>query len=235
MAVRWQDLHAGARQDAATVTDRGLSTRQLAAAVKARAAGEELPSPAEASGAEVDRLAWFLTGRLALVDPEGQIAIREALARAVKSGTFSEVLDMAAACEDTDQNRARQLEPGPRAAFFYERALRFWEQGDLLSAAADATSALAAAPDEVHILSNRGAWMYQLGYPWAAVEDWQRAVCVDPKYANGWMKLGTVLTELGNVLPARAALQKALDVAPASWSYREAVAAEVARLGASEG
>lgn len=234
MAVRWQDLHAGARQDAATAQGRGLSARQLATAVRARAAGEELRAEAEASAAEVDRLAWLLVGRLAAVDPQGQIAIRDALATATRGGDFGEVLDIAAACEDTDQVRARALEPAERASFFYERALRFWEEGDLLSAAADATSALAASPDEVHILSNRGAWMYQLGYPWAAVEDWQRAVCVDPKYANGWMKLGTVLAELGNSLPARAALQKALEVAPATWGYRDAVTAEIARLGATE-
>ncbi len=235
MAVRWQDLHASARQDLAAALERGISATQLALAVAARARGEEAGPAVAAATAEVDRLAWLLGGRLAVVDPSGQVAVREALSTAARIGDFEPVLDIANACEEADQSASRRLDVQDRVAHYYDRALRFWEQGDLLSAAADATSALNHSPDEVHILSNRGAWMYQLGFPWAAVEDWQRAVCVDPRYANGWMKLGTVLAELGNQLPARAAFQKALEVAPAGWPYQAAVTAEVARLGANEG
>ncbi len=205
--------------------------RVLAAAVAARYRGEAAPAGSEAAEAEVDRVVWLLCGRITLVDPEGLPALEATLAEAESNGNVDAIMEVAEACEQADQDRAQQLPRPERAAYFYERALRFWEQGDLMSAVADAASSLVADPNDIHVRSNRGSWLYQLQLPWAALEEWERAVALQPAYAKGWMRMGTVLAELGHIERARTCFETALEKAPEAWPYRRAVTEELAALG----
>lgn len=223
MSVSWRDLHASARQAAGEAAREGFPAELVAREVRLRAHAE----PNRPSAA-VDRLAWLLTGRLPQVaPPEALAAVEAALLAAETTGDLDTVLALAEAAEEADQAAGRALAPAARAQRFYQRALHFWELGDLLSAVADATSALEATPDDVPMLSNRGGWLYNLGSPWAAVGDWERAVKVQPEYANGWMKIATVLAEFGQRDRARFCLRKALEVALEKWPYRERVEAQL--------
>lgn len=203
----------------------------LAAAVAARYRGEAAPPGSEVAEAEVDRVVWLLCGRITMVDPEGLPALEATLAEAESNGNVDAIMEVAEACEQADQDRAQRLPRPERAAYFYERALRFWEQGDLMSAVADAASSLVADPNDIHVRSNRGSWLYQLQLPWAALEEWERAVALQPAYAKGWMRMGTVLAELGHIERARTCFETALEKAPAAWPYRRAVTEELAALG----
>lgn len=231
MVLRWSDLHGATRQALREAEFRGLESRSLAAAIAARCRSESPPPGAELAIAEVDRVAWLLAGRIPVIDPEGVPALEAALAEAELTGNVDAVLEVAEACEQADQQRAAQMRPPERAAFFYERALRFWEQGDLMSAVADAASSLGVDPKDIHVRSNRGSWLYQLQLPWAALEEWERAVAIQPAYAKGWMRMGTVLAELGHVERARTCFETALEKAPPEWPYRRAVQEELSSLG----
>ena len=231
MALRWSDLHTGARQALREAEARGVAGQALALAVAARYRGDELPEAAASATSEVDRVAWLLAGRIRVIDPDGIPAIEYALAEAEQTGNVDSVLEVAEACEQADLAKAAGFPRAERAAFFYERALRFWEQGDLISAVADAGSSLAADPHDIHVRSNRGTWLYQLQLPWAAIEEWEQAVAFHPAYAKGWMKMGTVLAEVGHLERARTCFDAALEHAPAEWPYRLAVEEELAALG----
>jgi tetratricopeptide (TPR) repeat protein len=231
MALTWVDLHNGARQALREAEGRNVLGTLLARAVAARYRGEELPDGAAPAQGEIDRVAWLLAGRIRVIDPEGVPALEAALAEAELTGNVDGVLEVAEACEQADLARAKSFPRTERAAFFYEGALRFWEQGDLMNAAADAASSLAADPHDIHVRSNRGAWLYQLELPWAAVQEWEQAVAFHPSYSKGWMKMGTVLAELGHIERARTCFEAALENAPAEWPYRAAVEAELAALG----
>lgn len=207
----------------------GIDGGTLARAVRTRHEGEApIGRQLQRAAASIDRLAWLLMGRLPMVDADGAAEVAAALRAAETDHNFDGVLALAEGCEALDQQRARQEPDG--AARLFKRALLFWELGDLVSAVADATSSLELEPNDVQVLSNRGTWLYHLESPWAGIADWERAVQIRPDYANGWMKLGTVYREFGQIDRARDAFQTALRVAPADWAHREAVAAEVSAL-----
>lgn len=223
MAVSWQDIHASGRQAVADAVREGFSGRAIAREVRLRGQGE-----AGNVSASIDRVAWLLTGRLPFVASEAHFAdVTAALENAERTGDMDHVLQLAQGAEEADQEAARRLASPARARHFYDRALRFWEQGDLLSAVADVTSALDATPDDVQMLSNRGGWLYNLGSPWAAVGDWEHAVKLQPEYANGWMKIATVLGEYGQRAKAIKCLERALEVAVERWPNRERVEAQL--------
>lgn len=63
-----------------------------------------------------------------------------------------------------------------------------------------------------------------------AIEQFQRYTALEPAYASGWANLAALYAAAGETTPAASAMQKAVALAPQSWSlnYRSGVYAEAA-------
>ncbi|MCB9795883.1 MAG: hypothetical protein H6741_24565 [Alphaproteobacteria bacterium] len=220
MEFTWKHLHASVVQLYEQSLEAGAADAALAQAVALQARGEPLPAEMTPHGALIRQLTWLLFGRLAEVDPPASVAIKLAVSTAAAgAGSLQEAIQLAWTCEEAEHERVAEWPVADRADHFYNRAVAFGGRGDLLSAAADATSALEANPDDVQALMNRGTWFMQLQDVQSAMDDWGRAVEVQPGYALGWLKLGAVKLSYG-VPEGRADVQRALDCAPEGWEHR---------------
>ncbi|MCB9765645.1 MAG: hypothetical protein H6739_38080 [Alphaproteobacteria bacterium] len=229
MSLTWRALHASVVQMVEQAREDGATDALLADGVLRRQRDEALPPEAAPFARAVRHLGWLLLGRMPTVDPAGSVALKVSLSMTAQGvGPLSEAILLARASEEADQAQAAALPAPERATRFYNRAVAFGEQGDALSAIADATAALAAMPDDTQALMNRGTWRVQLQDYDGAMADWLHAVEVDPGYALGWLKIGAL--KLGFGMPEGVEdVKRGLALAPPDWPHRAEAEAWVRR------
>ncbi|MCB9746053.1 MAG: hypothetical protein H6740_25990 [Alphaproteobacteria bacterium] len=221
MQLTWQHLHASVIQLYEQSLEAGASDAALAQGVLAGLRGEALDEALAPHVGAVRQLSWILLGRLPEVDPAASVAAKVAISSAAAGlGSLQQAIELAWACEEAEQETAAGWPAADRADHFYNRAVAFGARGDLLSAVADASAAIAANPRDVQARMNRGTWLMQLEDVEGAMADWQAAVQAEPDYALGWLKLGAVKLQFGHAA-GREDIRRALDCAPADWPHRQ--------------
>lgn len=100
----------------------------------------------------------------------------------------------------------------PDALFIFASARR--ALGDMAAARAGYEAALRGAPGNPQLWNAYGNHLHDMGQAAAGVEALQRAVGLQPAYAEGWMNLAIVATDAGAFEIADHALQQAARHAP---------------------
>ncbi len=102
--------------------------------------------------------------------------------------------------------------------------------GDVAGALADLDAVLEIQPSFAEAHYNRGLAHFQKGDVDAAISDYSAAVGHHPRYAKAWAARGIARSKKGDLAGAALDYKTALDVAPADWTDRKAVEAELAKL-----
>ncbi|MDP7036000.1 MAG: tetratricopeptide repeat protein, partial [Planctomycetota bacterium] len=63
-----------------------------------------------------------------------------------------------------------------------------------------------------------------------AVEDYTRAIALNPRYAEAYVNRGNKYGSQGNLRAALADFEKALGVAPANWRHRKVLEKKLAEV-----
>lgn len=97
-----------------------------------------------------------------------------------------------------------------------------FERREYRQASAAYARALKLAPQDVELHNNLGLTLHYQGRTADAVAALKEGVQVDPSYQRIWLTLGFVQAGAGDTAAARTALQRAVDLAPASPIGQEA-------------
>lgn len=97
---------------------------------------------------------------------------------------------------------------------YYERALAFYEYGDLSSALNDFDKTISLEPDFASAFHDRGICKLELDMPDKALLDFNEAIELDDQYHEAYFNRALAYDALGNPKAALADLDKAIRINP---------------------
>lgn len=100
---------------------------------------------------------------------------------------------------------------------------RFYNRGDLDSAAEEYRQALTVDPENINIINSLGACYGQMERPAEAAELFEKAVRLAPEDYMTWFNLGQVKQRLGSHEEALPALKRAIEINPQDFAVRFAL------------
>lgn len=104
-------------------------------------------------------------------------------------------------------------EPG-NSQLYYERALAYYEAGDLGAALKDFDRTTELEPDFASAFHDRGICRYELDMPEKAMEDFNRAIELDSAYFEAYFNRALIYDDMGKQKEALADLSQAIRINP---------------------
>lgn len=104
-------------------------------------------------------------------------------------------------------------EPG-NSQLYYERALAYYEYGDLSSALKDFDKTLELEPEFASAFHDRGICRFELDMDEEALADFTKAIELDPTYYEAYYNRALIYDEKGKQKEALADLNKAIEINP---------------------
>ena len=100
------------------------------------------------------------------------------------------------------------------AQLYYERALAYFEFGDLAMALVDFDKTIALEPEFASAFHDRGICRFELTRFQEAIDDFNQAIQLDPEYSEAFFNRSLVWDELAEPEKALADLNKAIAINP---------------------
>lgn len=97
---------------------------------------------------------------------------------------------------------------------YYERALAYYEYGDLASALKDLDKTLELEPDFASAYHDRGICRFELGMADSALSDFNQAIILDSSYFEAYFNRALIYDEKGKQKEALADLSEAIRINP---------------------
>ncbi len=110
-------------------------------------------------------------------------------------------------------NQMIEAEPD-NSELYYERALAYFEFGDLTMALKDFNKTIELEPDFASAYHDRGICHFELTRFKESLDDFSKAIELDPEYSEAYFNRSLVWDELGEVQKALSDLDKAIALDP---------------------
>lgn len=152
-------------------------------------------------------MAGLLMGAPTLLPGCGNSPQKEQAAEVQKPATDTANLSV----EQLDGMIAKEPE---NSQLYYERALAYYEYGDLASALKDFDKTLELEPDFASAFHDRGICRFELGMADQAMGDFDKAIELDSSYYEAYFNRALIHDEKGHKKEALADLTRAIEINP---------------------
>lgn len=115
---------------------------------------------------------------------------------------------------NVDQLTAMIAKEPENSQLYYERALAYYEYGDLASALKDFDQTIVLEPDFASAFHDRGICRFELDMPDRAMDDFNRAIELDSTYYEAYFNRALIYDEKGKKKEALADLSAAIRINP---------------------
>lgn len=133
-----------------------------------------------------------------------------------QSGTEPQKDTLAAESKTPSIDKLNEMiqEDPENAQLYYERALAYYEFGDLAMALRDFDQTISKEPEFASAYHDRGICRFELNRFQEALDDFNQAILLDEKYAEAYFNRSLVWDELNETSKALADLDNAIAINP---------------------